>query len=104
MSGTLKYKATERYSLGWTDPRGIFGRTGVEGVKIGDYYLSELGSVSDTVMHLYHDGYVLRADKEEFATLIEAFLKEKKDGESNTVQRGDEAGLRPQHHFGKSEG
>lgn len=22
---TLKYKATERYSTGWTDPRGLFG-------------------------------------------------------------------------------
>mgnify|MGYP003350048958 FL=1 len=26
---SMRYKATERYSLGWTDPRGIFGTAGV---------------------------------------------------------------------------
>jgi hypothetical protein len=26
---SMRYKATERYSLGWTDPRGIFGTSGV---------------------------------------------------------------------------
>jgi hypothetical protein len=26
---TLKYKATERYAFGWTDPRGIFGNGGL---------------------------------------------------------------------------
>jgi hypothetical protein len=26
---SMRYKATERYSIGWTDPRGIFGTSGV---------------------------------------------------------------------------
>ena len=26
---SMRYKATERYTLGWTDPRGIFGTSGV---------------------------------------------------------------------------
>ena len=26
---SMRYKATERYSLGWTDPRGFFGTAGV---------------------------------------------------------------------------
>jgi hypothetical protein len=25
----MRYKATERYVFGWTDPRGIFGTAGV---------------------------------------------------------------------------
>ena len=24
---TVTYKATERYTFGWTDPRGLFGKT-----------------------------------------------------------------------------
>ena len=103
MSGTLKYKATERYSVGWTDPRGAFAVTDAAyaGIKFGDYYIVDLGI---DVMHFYHNGFRYGAKKEDLASFVEAFWKEKKDGESNTVQRGDEAGLRPQHHFGKSEG
>jgi len=26
---SMRYKATERYVFGWTDPRGIFGTAGV---------------------------------------------------------------------------
>ena len=26
---SMRYKATERYALGWTDPRGVFGTAGV---------------------------------------------------------------------------
>ncbi|MDB4298082.1 hypothetical protein N9909_00545, partial [bacterium] len=28
-TGNMRYKARERYSYGWSDPRGIFGSTGV---------------------------------------------------------------------------
>jgi hypothetical protein len=30
-NGTLKYKATGRYEMGWTDPRGIFGASRILG-------------------------------------------------------------------------
>ena len=26
---SMRYKATERYSLGWTDPRAVFGTAGI---------------------------------------------------------------------------
>ena len=26
---SMRYKATERYTVGWTDPRGVFGTAGV---------------------------------------------------------------------------
>lgn len=76
MSGTLKYKATERYSLGWTDPRGLFTTTvHTAGIKFGDYYIVDLGN---GVLHFYHNGFRHGAKKEEFAVFVEAFLKEKK--------------------------
>jgi hypothetical protein len=28
MTGNMRYKARERYSFGWSDPRGIFGSPG----------------------------------------------------------------------------
>jgi hypothetical protein len=28
-TGNMRYKATERYSFGWTDPRGIYGSAGI---------------------------------------------------------------------------
>jgi len=31
MSDTLTYKAKNRYSLGWTDPRGVFGSAPIKG-------------------------------------------------------------------------
>jgi len=27
-TGNVRYKARERYSFGWSDPRGIFGSSG----------------------------------------------------------------------------
>jgi hypothetical protein len=27
-TGNMRYKARERYSFGWTDPRGIYGSEG----------------------------------------------------------------------------
>jgi hypothetical protein len=26
---SMRYKATERYSFGWTDPRGVYGTPGI---------------------------------------------------------------------------
>jgi hypothetical protein len=26
---SMRYKATERYAFGWTDPRGVFGTPGI---------------------------------------------------------------------------
>jgi len=95
MSDTLTYKMSGRYSMGWTDPRKLGAEQEIGGLRIGNYYLSDLTSSARTLLDIYHKGYVVRARKEEFAAYVEAFLKEKKDGESNTVQRGDEAGLRP---------
>ena len=31
MSDTITYKAKNRYSLGWTDPRGVFGSAPIKG-------------------------------------------------------------------------
>jgi hypothetical protein len=74
MSGTLKYKMSERYSVGWTDPRGL-ATTAHAGIKFGDYYIVD--SKMD-VLHFYHNGFSHVAKKEEFAVFVEAFLKEKK--------------------------
>lgn len=38
----MKYKATERYSMGWTDPKGVFGGTAASG------WLSHASSLSST--------------------------------------------------------
>ena len=73
MSGTLKYKMSKRYSMGWTDSRAF--TTTHAGIKFGDYYIVDLGN---GVLHFYHNGFRHRAKKEEFAVFVEAFLKEKK--------------------------
>ncbi len=80
MSGTLKYKMSERYSVGWTDPRGLATTAVHTGIKFGDYYIVDLGN---GVLHFYHNGFRHGAKKEEFAVFVEAFLKEKKSEDIN---------------------
>ncbi len=82
MSGTLKYKMSERYSVGWTDPRGWFAVTDAAhvGIKFGDYYIVDLGT---GVLHFYHNGFRHGAKKEDLAAFVEAFWKEKKSEDIN---------------------
>lgn len=84
---TMKYKATERYSVGWTDPRVMVG--GDTGhINIGAYRLAELYNVSDEVFDILHrtsatPHEIARVNKKEFAACIEAFLQEKKGEHTN---------------------
>ena len=75
MSDTLKYKMTGRYSVGWTDPRGLATTAAHVGIKFGDYYIVDLGT---GVLHFYHNGFRHGAKKEDLASFVEAFWKEKK--------------------------
>jgi hypothetical protein len=79
---TITYKATDRYSLGWSDPRAIKDRVQI---KIGDYTIADLIGVSgrthpSKVEIMYRSTtdptLSMYADKTEFAAYIEAFLKE----------------------------
>ena len=82
MSSTFKYKITERYSMGWTDPRVMVSRVQI---KIGNYTIANLIGVSGSphpskveIMHTPKDTPIesLYANQQEFAACIEAFLKE----------------------------
>lgn len=96
---TLKYKARDRY------PR-VFMEKKV--IRFGDYALITFGE-SEVVFDISFtpvegDPHYARLKQVEFVSYIEAFLQEKKDGESNTVQRGDHVGLDTRHSAGESEG
>lgn len=83
---TLKYKATERYAMGWTDPR-IMTRPTAH-IDFGAYRLADLYNVSDEVFDILHrtsatPHEVARVNKKEFAACIEAFLQEKKGEHTN---------------------
>jgi hypothetical protein len=82
----MKYKATERYSMGWTDPRAFANRVQI---KFGNYTIANLianligvsGSPHPSkveIMRASKDAPIesLYADQKEFAAYIEAFLKE----------------------------
>ena len=87
MSNTLKYKATERYSLGWTDPRGMFGEQGngyIMAIGFGEYSIIDTYPASKFKMEIMRSpinepNELLKANKEEFATCIDAFLKEHRE-------------------------
>jgi hypothetical protein len=78
---TLRYKATERYSYGWTDPRVMVAR---DPINIGKYalmnmYAPHAFSKMEIVYAQDDEPLVsITVDKIEFATYIEAFLKEKR--------------------------
>jgi hypothetical protein len=84
---TITYKARDRYSLGWSDPRMMGSRVQI---KIGGYTIADLIGVSSGSPHPSKVEIMYRsttdptlsmyADKTEFAAYIEAFLKEKTDG------------------------
>jgi hypothetical protein len=79
---TLRYKATERYSLGWTDPRVMASR---DPIKIGKYALMNLyvhlsgNEMEITCAQIDAPLLSIVVDKAEFATYIEAFLKEQRE-------------------------
>ena len=78
---TLRYKATERYLYGWTDPRVMEARNPI---NIGRYALMNTYiQQADSKMEIVYDQIdaplvSITVDKIEFATYIEAFLKEKR--------------------------
>lgn len=82
---TMKYKATERYSVGWTDPR-VFRELNVV-VTFGDYRFISLGQLPQRfdISFTPQDGdpHYARARPEEFVPYIEAFLQEKKGEHTN---------------------
>jgi len=79
----MKYKATERYTLGWADPRVIQHRVHI---SIGDYTFCQLSTLGNDphptkveIMYRPRDEsptFSMYADQTEFAAYIEAFLKE----------------------------
>ena len=81
MSNTLKYKATERYSYGWIDPR-VFKESIY--ISFGDYRFADLASDSPHLMDIAHVpkdaiAETRRVNKSEFVAYIEAFLKEHRE-------------------------
>lgn len=58
-TGTMKYKAKERYSFGYTDPRGVFGST------LGSSGFGEISMISD------HFSRGMTADQLKAAWLIQ---------------------------------
>lgn len=82
---TMKYKATERYSVGWTDPR-VFRQLDVA-VDFGVYRLIIFGQSPDmfdiSFIPPEGDPAYARVKQSEFAAYIEAFLQEKKGEHTN---------------------
>ena len=78
---TLKYKARDRYAVGWTDPR-VFMKKRL--IAFGDYALITFGE-SEVVFDisfnpLEGDPSYARVKQAEFVAYIEAFLQEKTNG------------------------
>jgi hypothetical protein len=79
---TDKYKVTERYSYGWTDPRVMVSRNPI---SIGKYALINMyveptsKKMEITCAQIDAPMLSIVVDKAEFATYIEAFLKEHRE-------------------------
>lgn len=91
MGDTVYYKAKERYAIGWTDPRSFASRIQI---KIGNYAIANLAGVSGNhpskveIMCRSNTAptYSLHADQQEFATYIEAFLKEQHERNNSRLR------------------
>lgn len=77
-----KYKVTERYSYGWTDPLVMVSRNPI---SIGKYSLINLyvqrsgNKMEITCSQVDAPLLSIVVDKIDFATYIEAFLKEQRE-------------------------
>lgn len=81
---TLKYKARDRYAVGWTDARVFMEK---KAIRFGDYTLITFGQ-SEVVFDISFNPpegnpYYARMKQVEFVPYIEAFLQEKKGEHTN---------------------